>query len=110
MSYQSMLALLVAIALTGCGSETSEPTEMTSGNEAAVNDDTGLMTGDSGDALVISTRTYTSGSVKAKVTGFFSVDGTQELNLPASLTDDDQTWLQYGVSGAPELNVYRSCV
>lgn len=37
--------------------------------------------------------------------GFFEVDGSQSLNKPASLTDEDQTWLQYGVSGAPELNV-----
>lgn len=58
-----------------------------------------------GEALVISQRTYTSGSVKAKVTGFFEVDGTQTLNLPASITDDGHTWIQYGVSGAPELNL-----
>jgi len=54
---------------------------------------------------VISPRTYTSGSVQAKVTGFFTVDGTQQLNKPASITDEDQTWIQYGVSGAQELNV-----
>ncbi len=65
----------------------------------------GLSGAASGDALVISARTYTGGSVKAKVTGFFEIDGSQTLNLPASLTDDDQTWLQYGVSGAQDLNV-----
>ncbi len=44
-------------------------------------------------------------SVTAKVTGFFEVDGSRTLNLPAILTGDDQTWLQYGVFGAPELSV-----
>jgi hypothetical protein len=27
------------------------------------------------------------------------------VNKPASITDDGHTWIQYGVSGAPELNV-----
>ena len=58
-----------------------------------------------GEVLRISSRTYTSGSVKAKVTGFFEVDGSQELNKPASITDDGSTWIQYGASGAQELNV-----
>lgn len=39
------------------------------------------------------------------MSGFFSVDANQDLNKPASITDDGQTWLQYGVSGAQELNV-----
>ena len=57
------------------------------------------------EALVISKRTYTSGSAKTRVTGFFEVAATSELNKPASITDDGHTWIQYGVSGAPELNV-----
>lgn len=103
MSNQSMLAVLLAFALTGCGSESSDSGE--SEDAAAIAQDAGPMTGSSGDAVAISTRTYTSGTVKAKVTGFFEVDGSQTLNVPASLTDDDQTWIQYGVSGAQELNV-----
>lgn len=43
--------------------------------------------------------------MNTKVTGFFEVDGSQDLNKPASITDDGHTWIQYGVSGAPELNV-----
>src|SRR5262245_4195902 len=61
--------------------------------------------GGGGEALRISNRTYVAGSVKAKVSGFFEADGTQQLNLPASITDDGSTWLQYGVSGSRELNV-----
>ena len=41
----------------------------------------------------------------AKVTGFFKADGSQTLNLPASITDEDQAWLRYGVSGDPGLDV-----
>lgn len=105
MSNQSMLAVLVALAVAGCGSDTGDSSESATEDEAAVDQDAGSPAGNTGDALVISPRTYTGGSVKAKVTGFFEVDGTQQLNLPASLTDDDQTWLQYGVSGSPELDV-----
>lgn len=105
MSNQSMLAVLIALSLAGCGSNTGDSSESTSADEAAFDQDAAPPIMKSGDAIVISTRTYTAGTVKAKVTGFFSVDGTQELNLPASLTDDDQTWIQYGVSGAPDLNV-----
>lgn len=105
MSNRSMLAVSVAIALAGCGSDTADPANSGSGEEApAVQHAEAPRTGGS-QALVISPRTYTGGTVKARVTGFFEVDGTQTLNLPASLTDEDQTWLQYGVSGAPELNV-----
>lgn len=105
MSNHSILAVLVALALAGCGSGTGDSTESTPEDEAAIDQDAGPPARNSGDALVISTRTYTGGTVKAKVTGFFETDGTQTLNPPASMTDDDHTWLQYGVSGAPELNV-----
>ena len=57
------------------------------------------------EVLKISSRTYVGGSAKTKVSGFFTVDGSQELNKPASITDDGHTWLQYGVSGAQDLNV-----
>ena len=53
----------------------------------------------------ISTRTYISGSAQVTVSGFFEVKGSQELYKPASLTDDSQTWLQYGNSGLPGLDV-----
>ena len=103
MRYQSFLATSVLLVLAGCGSDAGDATagasEATRAQAAAPPD------GGSRDALIISPRTYTVGTVKAKVTGFFAVDGSQQLNKPASITDEDQTWIQYGVSGAPELNV-----
>jgi len=63
-----------------------------------------LAAGGSAEAVVISPRTYTSGSAKVKVTGFFEVDGAQQLGQ-SGLTDDDQTWIPYGTSGAQELNL-----
>ncbi len=54
---------------------------------------------------VISPRTYTGGTVTVKGSGFFEVDGSQSLNVPASISDGVKTWLQYGVSGSPGLDV-----
>jgi hypothetical protein len=105
MSNQSMIALSIALVLTGCGSDTADPADAGSGGQAAEMQPADLPASSSAQALVISPRTYASGSVRAKVTGFFDVDGTQEINKPASITDEDQTWIQYGVSGAQELNV-----
>lgn len=104
MSFKPMLMASAFLMLAGCGSETGETTASVPGDEPLPMQETEPSGGD-GDVLKISARTYTGGSVRAKVTGFFEVDGNQELNKPASLTDDDQTWLQYGVSGAQELHV-----
>ena len=97
MPYQSFLATFVLFVLAGCGSDP--------GGDAATIEKTDAPAGGGGQVLQITPRTYTGGTAKAKVTGFFEVDGSQSLNKPASLTDEDQTWLQYGVSGAQELNV-----
>jgi hypothetical protein len=83
------------LVLTGCGSDAQQAPESGPGQAAPA----------ARAALVISPRTYTSGSAKARVTGFFHVDATQQLNKPASITDEDQTWIQYGVSGGPGLDV-----
>jgi hypothetical protein len=88
-----------------CGSETADTASAAAEAAATPKQPADGATGTSGEALRISNRTYVSGTVQAKVTGFFSADGTQQLNLPASITDDGSTWLQYGVSGSPELNV-----
>jgi len=88
-----------------CGSETADTTSPASGDESVPMKPADGQASTPGEALRISNRTYVAGSVRAKVTGFFSADGTQQLNLPASITDDGSTWLQYGVSGAQELNV-----
>jgi hypothetical protein len=88
-----------------CGSETADSESATGDESAEPTQAADGAGGTSGEAVRISNRTYVAGTVKATVTGFFSADGTQVLNLPASITDDGSTWLQYGVSGSPELNV-----
>ena len=87
-----------------CGSETADTASTAADDQSAPAQPADGPTGNSAEALRISDRTYVAGSVKAKVTGFFSADGTQQLNIPASITDDGSTWLQYGVSGSQELN------
>lgn len=96
--------LLVTLALAGCGFDTGDSTESVAEYEAALDQVAGRVAGNSGDALVISARTYTSGSAKAKVTGFFEVDGTQQSSQ-SCLTDEVQTLIPYGTSGGQELNV-----
>jgi hypothetical protein len=105
MKYQSFFAFSALLVLAGCGSDSSDSTASATEEEAAAMQQAMAPAGGAAEPLVISQRTYTSGSAKVKVTGFFAVDATSELNKPASMTDDDQTWIQYGVSGAPELNV-----
>ena len=53
----------------------------------------------------ISTRTYTSGTAKLKVTGTWTVNEDVGINKPASISDDGHTWLQYGSSGSDSANV-----
>lgn len=103
MPIKSLLVSSLVLVLAGCGSDTSESDASAAEDAAAVKP--ADVPGGAGEVLVISSRTYTGGSVNAKVSGFFEVDGSQDLNKPASITDDGHTWLQYGVSGAPELNV-----
>jgi hypothetical protein len=88
-----------------CGSETTDTASTAAEDESMPANPADGTSGNSAEPLRISNRTYVAGSVKAKVTGFFSADGTRQLNLPASITDDGSTWLQYGVSGSQELNV-----
>ena len=104
MSFKQWLIPCAILALAGCGSNTDEAPASASDEEAAVMAQADA-SGGGGEALKISSRTYTSGSAKTKISGFFEVDGSTELNKPASITDDGHTWIQYGVSGAPELNV-----
>jgi hypothetical protein len=105
----SLLAAVVLV-LAGCGGDSGVPADAGSGDETtgpslASSEDGGSLLPGTGDIPVISERTYTSGTAHATVTGFFSASGSVALNLPASLTSGDQTWLQYGNSGAPELNI-----
>ena len=106
MPIKSLLVTSLLLVLAGCGSDTSE-SDASAAEEAAAAaaaEQAGVP-GGAGEALVISNRTYTTGSITTKVSGFFEANGSPELNLPASITDDGHTWIQYGVSGAPELNV-----
>jgi hypothetical protein len=105
MRYLALLATAAFLALPACGSNGGDTPEADSGDDAPPMEQAGANVGTRAEGLVISARTYTAGGVKARVTGFFEVDGSQELNKPASITDEDQTWIQYGVSGAAELNV-----
>jgi Flp pilus assembly pilin Flp len=101
MKVRVLLAVFVALAMVGCGSEAGDATD----DESAAMPQPDSPGWESKESVVISPRTYTGGTVTAKVSGFFEVNGSQTLNVPASLTDEDQTWLQYGVSGSPELDV-----
>ena len=105
MKIRVLLAVFVALAMAGCGSESESDDRTASGDEAAAMQQPEFPGWEKRESVIISPRTYTAGTVTAKVTGFFEVDGRQTLNEPATSTDEDQTWLQYGVSGSQELDV-----
>jgi hypothetical protein len=56
------------------------------------------------DIPVISQRYYVSGSARVTVSGMFQVDEEIPINVPASYSDGEMTWLQYGVSGDEKPN------
>jgi len=49
---------------------------------------------------VISARTYVSGSVTVIVKGSFQMNQVIEINKPASISDGEMTWLQFGASAS----------
>lgn len=53
----------------------------------------------------ISARQYTGGSVTMVVTGSIQINDTVAINVPASFSDGEMTWLQYGASGSPTPNL-----
>ena len=101
------MPLMVAsvLVLASCGSDSAVAPGSDSGElSAPVQEANGSAS--SGNAVpAISARTYTGGSIHVKVSGFFEVDGSQELYKPASLTADNHTWLQYGNSDMPGVDV-----
>lgn len=101
----STMTVAIALFLAGCGARSDTTAGSDSGIQAALVQEATDRVGSSNAVPVISERTYTSGSVQVKVSGFFDVNGSQDLNKPASITDGSQTWLQYGVSGSPGLDV-----
>lgn len=52
----------------------------------------------------ISTRQFTGGSAKVKVTGSSQIDAEVPINTQASISDEGHVWIQYGASGAPTPN------
>ena len=95
----------VVLLLAGCGSNSADSESVAAQAEGAATQ--APQAGKSGPSEVvrISPRTYKDGSATVKVSGFFAANGSPRLNVPASFTADGSTWLQYGVSGAQELNV-----
>ena len=105
-SLPTCLVTSAILLLLGCGSEAGDAASSKSDDQPTAEELAAMQAlGGGGEAIKISNRTYTGGSTTVKVSGFFSVGGTQAINQPASITDDGHTWLQYGASGAQELNV-----
>jgi hypothetical protein len=52
----------------------------------------------------ISARTFATGSAHVVVTGSFAFTADIALNVPASISDGEDTWLQYGASGSDAPN------
>ena len=53
---------------------------------------------------VISQRTFAAGNAHVIVTGSFKFTADIALNIPASISDGEDTWLQYGASGSDAPN------
>jgi hypothetical protein len=61
-----------------------------------------------GNVPVISARSYVSGSAKVTVTGSFQISEDIAINVQASYSDGEMTWLQYGASGSEAPNLLVS--
>ena len=60
----------------------------------------------SGQAIpAISARTYTAGTATVIVKGSFTIHEDVPINVQASMSDGEMTWLQFGVSGSDKLDV-----
>ena len=57
-----------------------------------------------GKIPVISARSFSGGSAHVVVTGSFAFTADIALNIPASISDGEDTWLQYGASGSDAPN------
>lgn len=52
----------------------------------------------------ISARQYKGGSARVTVSGSATIDQEIPLNIPASISDGEVTWIQFGASGAETPN------
>jgi hypothetical protein len=60
--------------------------------------------GAAGKIPAISARSYSGGSAHVIVTGSFAFTADIALNVSASFSDGEDTWLQYGASGSDTPN------
>jgi hypothetical protein len=58
-----------------------------------------------GQVTTISARYYGGGMVRMVVTGSIQINDSVAINQPASFSDGEMTWLQYGASGAATPNL-----
>ena len=58
-----------------------------------------------GQVVTISARTYGGGMVRMVVSGSIQINDSVAINQPASMSDGEMTWLQYGASGAATPNL-----
>ena len=80
------LLISAAFVLSGCGSNSAEPQGADSQDSGAPPQAPDGAKSGSNEGVKISNRTYAEGNAQVKVSGFFSADGSQHLNLPASIT------------------------
>lgn len=104
-SLPTPLMIAVILLLASCGSDSAVAPGSDAGEPSAPAQEASDHAGSGNVVPVISARTYTGGSVQLKVSGFFEVDGSQDLYKPASITADNHTWLQYGNSDLPGLDI-----
>jgi hypothetical protein len=100
MQLRLLLVSLILVALINAAC--SADGDSNSGDDNEPMDDA-MPTGD-GDMPVISARTYVSGSARVTVSGSFQIDDDIPLNIQASISDGEMTWLQFSASGSEAPN------
>jgi hypothetical protein len=96
-----LVSLILVAAINAACSDDGDDERQDSDSPPPMDD--AMPTGD-GDMPVISARTYVSGSAKVTVSGSFQINNDIPLNIQASISDGEMTWLQYGASGSEAPN------
>jgi len=112
---KTLLSFVVTgvLVLAGCGSGSDSPEGTESDDKLEGLSDAEAMAAAAemagleapANVPVINDRDYKTGMAHAKVTGFFTAEGSVALNEPASLTSGGQTWIMYGDSGSTALSI-----